>query len=154
MNTGLFCTGVMRNSKRTNEKGRLQHPLGAHPRRRRSTLINIQEKSPQHYSRPDSDSRSDMSSDELEKEHKLENDVVHTRVRPLAAHHSRRRVSMASRLQNSLTSAGPTCAVANNNVDRDMEDNMKPKQGRVQEPTQGQSREHLPPCQRKLAWTH
>ena len=151
----------VRSSNGTNEKGRVQRPLGAHPRRRRSTLINIQETSPQHYSRPDSDARSDVSSDErsLEKE---QQGVEHVHERPLAAHHSRRRSTMVSRLQNSLkrniiTPAGPTCVVTNNNVDRaianDME-NLKPEQGRLQEPAPGQKCESLPPYQRKLAWMH
>ena len=139
----------MRSSNRTNEKGRLQRPLGAHPRRRRSTLINIQETSPHHYSRPDSDSRSDPSSDELEKEQR-----VNTRVRPLAAHHSRRHRTMESRMQVSPSSAGrPTGEITKNNDDIIITENSKL---RSQEPVpaSGQKCEPLPPCQRKLAWTH
>ena len=154
----------VRSLNRRNEKGRQQRPLGAHPRRRRSTLINIQETSPQHYSRPDSDvldSRTDVSSDErsLEKE---QQGVEHVYERPLAAHHSRRCSTLGSRLQNSLkrnviTLAGPTCAATNNNADKAIADdkiteNLKPKQGKSQEPAPGQKYESLLPHQRKLAW--
>ena len=133
---------AVRSSNGTNENGRQQRPLGAHPRRRRSTLINIQETSPQHYSRPDSDSRSDVSSDKLSLE--KEQGVEHVHERPLAAHHNCRHSTMGSWLQNSLkrnviTPAEPTGAATNNNIDRaiaDME-NLKPEQGKSQETVPG-----------------
>ena len=150
---------AVRSSNRRDENGRQQRPLGAHPRRRHSTLINnIQETSPQHYSRPDSDSRSDVSSDKLSLE--KEQGVEHVHERPLAAHHNCRHSTMGSWLQNSLKrnvitpAAGPTCAATNNNIDRAIADmkKLKPKQGKSQEPAPGQKCESSPPHQRKLAW--
>ena len=74
----------------------LQRPLGAHHNRRRSTLVNVQEKFPKdYYSRgahPDSDS--DMNSDEDEQR------VERPRVRrPLAAHYKRRRSAIMENVQ-------------------------------------------------------
>ncbi len=146
----------MRNSNRTNEKGRPQRPLGAHPRRRRSTLLSIQEVSPQHYTRPESDSRSDVHCiDELEREEQQ----VNAWARPLAAHHSRRRIAVMGRLQSAVAPAAePTsCTIPNGDVDRDntiMEKKLKPKQGRSQELASRQNCESLPPRRKKLAWTN
>jgi hypothetical protein len=146
-------TGSMRNSNRTNERGRPQRPLGAHPRRRRSTLLSIQEVSPQHYTRPESDSRSDVRCvDELEREEQQ----VNAWARPLAAHHSRRRIAMMGRLQRSVAPAAePTsCTVPNGDVNRDSMEKLKPKQGRSQGLMSGQTCESLPPRRKKLAWTN
>ena len=150
---GLFfiCmnnTGSMRGSNRSNEKGTPQRPLGAHPRRRRSTLISVQEVSPHHYTRPESELRSDMSSVEPEQEQR-----VNSRVRPLAAHHSRRRFAFMNRLQSSVAPAEPTCTVPNSKVDRDTE-KLNQKQGKSQELASGQECEPLPPRRKKMAWTN
>lgn len=86
--TKNFYTGVMKNKKEP-----LQRPLGAHHRRRRSTLVNVQEQSPeQYYSRPaaaDFDSDGSVNGDEDEHEQRMK---YHAQVRrPLAAHYKRRR---------------------------------------------------------------
>lgn len=76
-----------------NKKEPLQRPLGAHHRRKRSTLVNVQEHSPeQYYSRPAAaDSDSDVSVSGDEEEHCQRVKYYAQVRRPLAAHYKRRR---------------------------------------------------------------